>query len=80
MTDERIHAPVIHDASQIGLLQVLRPCLIITNYEYNGKNIPGTWYFVLRSIYYQDGFYDFNVILHAAGRPGGLLVVALECY
>ena len=31
-TDEIIHAPVLHDASQIGLLQVLRPCLIITNY------------------------------------------------
>ena len=31
-TDESIHAPVLHDASQIGLLQVLRPCLIITYY------------------------------------------------
>ena len=31
-TDERIYAPVLQDASQIGLLQVLRPCLIITNY------------------------------------------------
>ena len=31
-TDERIHAPVLHDVSQIGLLQVLKPCLIITNY------------------------------------------------
>ena len=31
-TDESIHAPVLHDASQIGLLQVLRPCLIVTNY------------------------------------------------
>ena len=31
-TDERIHAPVLYDASQIALLQVLRPCLIITNY------------------------------------------------
>ena len=33
-TDERTHAPVLHDASQIGLLQVLRPCLTITNYQY----------------------------------------------
>ena len=32
-TDERIHAPVLHDASQIGLLQILRLCLIITNYK-----------------------------------------------
>ena len=36
-TDERIHAPVLHDASQIGLLQVLRPASLspITSRETN---------------------------------------------